>query len=247
MTILNIYKLLSTNGQTDNQPGILFVEADATADDVITPGFLTPSKIAPFSIDNQALVMVGRIGTNATNFYNVSISTDGTITLSPLSPADGSITNTDIAVNAAIDFSKLAALIGGNIVVGNSSNIAASVTMSGDATLSNVGALTIANNAVTTAKIVNSNVTLAKLASGITPSHIVKFAGKTANGGGSASIALSVTGVVSTDICFAQVQASTNAVTVQKVTPSTDTITVLLSGDPGATTTIAYQALRAAS
>ena len=67
------------------------------------------------------------------------------------------------------------------------------------------------------------------------------------NGGGSATVALTVTGVAATDVVLAQVQASTNAVTVQKVVPTTNTITLTLSGDPGASTKIAYQVLRAVS
>jgi hypothetical protein len=43
-------------------------------------------------------------------------------------------------------------LLDGRIFVGNASNIATGVAMSGDATVSNTGALTIANNAVTSAK-----------------------------------------------------------------------------------------------
>ncbi len=139
------------------------------------------------------------------------------------------------------------ALASGDLFVGSAGNIATARALSGDATISNTGVLTIANNAITTAKILNANVTLAKLAAGITPSHIIKFAGKVANGGGSATITLTVTGVLSTDIVFAQLEASTNAVTVEKVTPTADTITVLLSGDPGAATTISYEALRAAA
>jgi hypothetical protein len=49
------------------------------------------------------------------------------------------------------------------VFVGNSSNVASAVTMSGDATLSNAGVLTIANNAITTAKINNGAVTDAKI------------------------------------------------------------------------------------
>ena len=45
------------------------------------------------------------------------------------------------------------ALTSGNIFVGNASDIATSVAMSGDAALSNAGALTIASDAVTAAKI----------------------------------------------------------------------------------------------
>lgn len=54
-------------------------------------------------------------------------------------------------------------LASGNIFVGNGANIATGVAMSGDATMANTGALTIANLAVTTAKIAANAVTFAKL------------------------------------------------------------------------------------
>jgi len=50
-----------------------------------------------------------------------------------------------------------------NLVVGDTTNGVAVVAMSGDATIAKTGALTIANNAVTTAKILDDNVTAAKL------------------------------------------------------------------------------------
>lgn len=124
-----------------------------------------------------------------------------------------------------------------NIFVGNASNVATGVAVSGDISIDNAGAVTIAANAVE----------LGMLATGIAPSHIVKFAGKENNGGGSATIAITVTGALATDLVFAQVEASTTPVTVQKVTPSADTVTVLLSGDPGAATVITWQVLRAAA
>jgi hypothetical protein len=50
-----------------------------------------------------------------------------------------SIVNADIKTDAAIAFSKLAALTDGNILVGNASNVAASVAVSGPVTISNAG------------------------------------------------------------------------------------------------------------
>lgn len=64
--------------------------------------------------------------------------------------ANGAITNVKINATAAIAFSKLAALPSADILVGNGSNVATAVPLSGDATLSNAGALTLAT--------VNSNV-----------------------------------------------------------------------------------------
>jgi hypothetical protein len=52
------------------------------------------------------------------------------------------------------------ALTSGNIVVGNGSNLAAAVAVSGDGTLSNAGALTLANSGATAGSYTNSNITI---------------------------------------------------------------------------------------
>lgn len=140
-------------------------------------------------------------------------------------------------------------LSSGNIFVGNVSNVATGVAMSGDATMANTGAITIANNAITTAKILNANVTLAKLAAGITPAAVVKFFGQVTTAGGAAAEAITVTGAVAaTDRAFVQmVDNGTNNVTVLQAVVTNDTLTVTFSADPGADAIINYQLIRAAS
>lgn len=64
---------------------------------------------------------------------------------------NASIVNADIAAGAAIAFSKLAALTSANILVGNSSNVATSVAMSGDVTISNTGATTVVSGTTSVA------------------------------------------------------------------------------------------------
>jgi len=54
----------------------------------------------------------------------------------------------------------------GRMLLGDTTNGVAAVDMSGDATISKAGALTIASNAVTTAKILDANVTPAKMSAG---------------------------------------------------------------------------------
>lgn len=49
-------------------------------------------------------------------------------------------------------------LLNGRIFVGNASNVAAGVPMSGDATIINTGAITISNNAVTSVKILDATI-----------------------------------------------------------------------------------------
>ncbi len=227
MTILSIN--VDTVGQSGVEPKFIYINTNNTVAEVTAAGFLNGivADGIPVSESNMALV-----ATRATpNAKSVQVSL-----------FDVSYANGDWSLSAN---STPLTLANGQIFVGNAGGIATGVTMSGDATISNTGVLTIAANAITTAKILNANVTLAKLAAGIAPSHVVKFAGKDVSAGGSATVTITVTGVAATDIVFADIEASANAVNIQKVTPTTNTITVICSGDPGAAT-ISYQALRAA-
>jgi hypothetical protein len=71
----------------------------------------------------------------------------GTVVLS------GSIVNADINASAAIAFSKLASLSSANILVGNGSNVATSVAVTGDVTISNAGVTAIATGVIVNADI----------------------------------------------------------------------------------------------
>lgn len=161
----------------------------------------------------------------------------------------GVIVNADINAAAAIAFSKLAALTSGNILVGSAGNVPTSVAMSGDATIIASGALTIAANAITTAKILAANVTLAKLAAGITPSHVIKFASQLTTVGGAAAEVFTVTGAVAaTDRAFVQiVNNGTGNVTALEAVVTDNTLTVTFSADPQNDCVFNYQLIRAAS
>jgi hypothetical protein len=75
----------------------------------------------------------------------------------------GGLVNADIDAAAAIAFSKLAALDSANILVGNGSNVATKVAVTGDVTISNAGVTAIGSSKVVTAMITDANVTAAKL------------------------------------------------------------------------------------
>lgn len=186
-----------------------------------------------FAIGDNMLVK----GSDGSDHIRITAVSPHVTVASEPAVAPGAITNTEINATAAIAFSKLANLTSAHILVGSAGNVATDVAMSGDISLTNAGATAIGAG----------KVLLAMLGSGIAPSHVVKFAGKQSNGGGSATVAITATGTLTTDLVFAQVEASTNAVNVQKVTPTADTVTVILSGDPGAGTKINWQVLRAAS
>lgn len=85
----------------------------------------------------------------------------GTVVLS------GAIVNADINAAAAIAFSKLAALTSANILVGNSSNVATSVAVTGDVTISNTGVTSIATGVIVDADIsASAEIAVSKLANG---------------------------------------------------------------------------------
>lgn len=86
------------------------------------------------------------------------------------------------------------------------------------------------SNTITTAMLQAASVTLAKLAAGITPSHVVKFGGKITWSGSGASLATTIAGVASTDIVIACIQtAPTQAAYLVSAAPTTNTITLVLS------------------
>ena len=88
----------------------------------------------------------------------------------------------------------------------------------------------IVDSAVTTSKIAPNAVTLAKLATGISPSHVAKFAGTVTWSGSGTTLAPTVSGVLSTDIVMATITVKpTQAAYLVRAVPSTNTITFELS------------------
>lgn len=99
-------------------------------------------------------------------------------------------------VEAAQAGYALTVLADGNIFAGNAGNVATAVVPSGAVTMTNAGAFALAANAVT----------LAKLATGITPSHIIKYVR-------TGSTSATLTGVLTTDLEI-RVVVATGTVTV---------------------------------
>ena len=77
----------------------------------------------------------------------------------------GTIDNADINASAAIAFSKLATLTSANILVGNGSNVATSVAVTGDVTIGNTGVTAIASGVIVDADVnASAAVAFSKLA-----------------------------------------------------------------------------------
>ncbi len=136
----------------------------------------------------------------------------------------------------------------GDLIVGNMSGSPARLALGSSGLPLVAGASTVSYAALGSAALGAGSVLLAALGSGIAPSHIVKFAGKHTTTGGSASEAFTVSGVLSSDIVFVTLQAQgVTPRTVLTAAPTSNTITVVFSGDPSSDHVVSYQVLRAAS
>lgn len=103
-----------------------------------------------------------------------------------LQEINGSLSNSNIAADAAISPSKLAnGTQAGQILITNSSGVFAPRDIEGHITISATGQVTISNGAITTAKIADSAVTTGKLAfnldTTITGKRLDQFAAPTAS------------------------------------------------------------------
>ena len=151
-TGLTLDVVSANGGIVVNSNDIALTLADSTL--AITASGL---KLADLS---SGSILVGDASNVAT-----AVQLSGAITLDNagvVSIANNAITNTHISTGT-IALSKLVSGAAGQIIVAAVTGVPTYVTMTGDTTVSDVGAVTIANDAVTTAKIADANVTLSKL------------------------------------------------------------------------------------
>ena len=114
------------------------------ADDAVTAAKLSNSVDAAITANTAKT-------TNQTHTGDVTGSVALTIASGAVNSAkiaDGAIVNDDVNASAAIAHTKLAAIPDGQVIIGNGSTVPTAVAISGDVTLANTGAVTIANDAV---------------------------------------------------------------------------------------------------
>lgn len=130
-------------------PNIVGINTTDNLTTITTSGYFSTQSAAVTAINNGAWqwlpsdIVVIYYATNQIGWFTYDSATDSFVALT-----SGGLSPT---------------LPNGQIFVGNASNVATAVAMSGDATLTNSGVITIANNAVTTAKIANGAITSTKL------------------------------------------------------------------------------------
>ena len=144
-------------------------------------------------------------------------------------------------LGTTLDASTGGALVDGHILVGNGSDIASDVAMSGDVTIINTGATAIGAGKVTNAMLKSTT----------RPAYISLYAGKhttIADASDPYTNALTVTGVAATDIVIASVQTcGASPVSLIGCIPTTDTLTFRFSANPSTDHIVSYSVLRAIS
>ncbi len=187
----------------------------------------------------KQLVMLGTIeGVPPTSYEGIF----GRNCLIQRTDATGSYLNTGttaVPVWSLVDTSTggLPALTNGDIWVGNASNVATPVLMSGDVTITNAGVTAIGSG----------KVLKAMLGTGIKANFIDMFLDDSyTTVGGAAAEVISVPGVVGTDkVIVSLYDNGTANVSIVSAVAGTDAITVTFSADPGNDTVIAYVVKRA--
>ncbi|GHN02133.1 hypothetical protein WSM22_36220 [Cytophagales bacterium WSM2-2] len=126
--------------------------------DISGTAAIAGSKITP-AFGTQNISTTGTLGAGAATVTGLTVSGTSTSlnTVGYTWPAAQGTANTVLTNNGAGTLSwapgLTATLAQNNILVGNATNVATAVAMSGDATIASTGVLTIANNAITSAKI----------------------------------------------------------------------------------------------
>ena len=139
--------------------GFTTISNDAITTVKVANANITPAKISLGTV-NQFL----QTSSSSVNNW-VSLSGDGTLTNGVMTISNNAITTVKVA-NANITPIKISVGTSGQILQTNASLVNGWVSMSGDTIISGSGFTTISNDAITTVKVLNANITPAKLSLG---------------------------------------------------------------------------------
>lgn len=229
--------VITTEGDiiVGNASGSAVRLAKGAADTVPIAGASTIAyaKIANANVDASAAIAYSKLNL-ATSIVNADVNASAAIAYSKLNLAT-SIVNADINASAAIAYSKL--------------NLATSIVnadINGSAAIA-YSKLNLANSLVA-GDLTSGAVTLAKLHSGVAPSHVVKFAGSFTTAGGDANEQITVSGALNTDIAIVVLHTKgATPRTILTAQAATDAINLEFSGDPSTDHVVRYMVLRAAA
>jgi hypothetical protein len=147
-----------------DQTGNVLVSGNASIvnADINAGAAIAYSKLAALTSGNIIVGNASNVATSVAMSGDITINNTGVTAIS-----NGVIVDADVNASAGIAFGKLASLTSGNILVGNGSNVATSVAMSGDITISNAGVTAIGSGVIVNADInASAEIAVSKLANG---------------------------------------------------------------------------------
>jgi len=238
MKVFNRSIKLGGESRTIDAIAIKVLEYDANGDVLRCTGLTAPtgsgySKGCLF-IKTDAATGVKALYENEGTTTSASFNLVGSVSAGEVTLAEGSF----LVGNSSGVATALNGKTDAQILIGNGTTVV-SVAVSGGITITNGGVVSIANDAIS----------VEHLDDGIFPSHVVKYAGKITWTGSGATLASTVTGVLSTDIVMVTIQGKpTETAYLIGAVPTTDTITFELStANTSNNAVIAYEVLRAAA
>lgn len=133
-----------------DQSGNVLISGNASIvnADISASAGIAFSKLATLTSGQLIIGNASNVATATSVVGDITINSSGVTEISA-----GVIVNADINASAGISFSKLASLTSGNILVGSSSNIPTSVTVTGAITINDLGVTALASGVVSDANI----------------------------------------------------------------------------------------------
>lgn len=232
-----------TEGQVGTAPMIFVGTTDQLLSVVLTAGAIAEKFAAGIVKVNDIIFINYDVdGTPGRGMFVVTSTSGGSVI--EIDPAAGGLlaaNNLSDVANAATARSNLGLAIGTNVQAFN----AALASIAGLTTAADTMIYTTASNVYATASLTAAGRAILDDASGAAQLTTmgVKRGTTAAYAGGGTSNAFTATGLAATDIVVATILASTNAVAICKAVPTTNTLTVTFSADPGAGTTVQWHAL----
>jgi sporulation protein YlmC with PRC-barrel domain len=137
--------------------------------DVNASAAIALSKLASGSAAQVVVHNASGVPTATTISGDVTVNSSGVTAI-----GSGVVVNADVSSSAAIDYSKLASLTAGSVLLGNSSNVATVTALSGDVTVNSSGVTAIGSGVIVNDDInASAGIALSKLATSTAGNIIV--------------------------------------------------------------------------
>jgi hypothetical protein len=254
MSTTDSYAAITTAGYLDGyaKQGYVFNEGDIIATIYDSDG--TPGTVFLVASISSSVITLSPMTTNVTlpviaNHIAVFSNTAGDIGDDVATAINGGNIQAGLSGTAGTLASFPATASKGSLKVTAVANTGNTVTTISNAAMGQASVVSIPDPAAATASfvvapsaLVNGNLVKASGTAGLVVDAGARIIANTtaSYAGGGTSNAFTATGLTVASVGSAVIRASTNAVSIAKALPGTDTLTITFSADPGASTTVDY-------